>query len=38
MEIEKVEGKIISVKNVVVEVEFNTDPKPEIHDVLTLGC
>jgi F-type H+-transporting ATPase subunit beta len=36
MEIEQVEGKIISVKNVVVEVEFNTDPKPEIHDVLTL--
>ena len=36
MEIEKALGKIINVKNVVVEVEFNDNPKPEIHDILTL--
>lgn len=44
MEIEKVEakkmetakGRIINVKNVVVEVEFIDDPKPNIHNILTL--
>lgn len=30
------EGRVANVKNVVVEVEFNEDPKPEIHDILTL--
>ena len=29
-------GKIIDVKNVVIEVEFLEDPKPSIHDILTL--
>jgi F-type H+-transporting ATPase subunit beta len=36
MEIEKPLGRIINVKNVVVEVEFNGDTKPEMHDILTL--
>lgn len=30
------EGKVVNVRDVVVEVEFNEDPKPEIHDILTL--
>jgi F-type H+-transporting ATPase subunit beta len=30
------EGRVINVRDVVVEVEFNEDPKPEIHDILTL--
>lgn len=29
-------GKIVNIKNVVVEVEFLNDPKPAIHDILTL--
>ena len=33
---EKAKGKIVNVKNVVVEVEFIEDPKPNIYDVLTL--
>ncbi|MFZ2663745.1 MAG: F0F1 ATP synthase subunit beta, partial [Patescibacteria group bacterium] len=36
MEIKESLGKIVNVKDVIVEVEFNGDPKPEIHDVLTL--
>jgi len=31
-----VEGKVVNVRDVVVEVEFNEDPKPETHDILTL--
>lgn len=36
MEVKEPFGKIINIKDVVVEVEFNNDPKPEIHDMLTL--
>ena len=36
MEIKESLGKIVNVKDVIVEVEFNGDPKPEIHDILTL--
>jgi len=36
MEIENTEGKIINVKDVVIEVEFSGRLKPDIHDVLTL--
>ena len=34
MEIEKSKGRVINVKDVVVEVEFLDDPKPRIYDVL----
>jgi len=33
---EKNKGKVISIRNVIVEVEFNTDPKPNIYDILIL--
>ncbi len=36
MEIEKNKGKIVNIKDVVLEVEFMDDPKPSIHNVLTL--
>ncbi|MFH1648231.1 MAG: F0F1 ATP synthase subunit beta, partial [Patescibacteria group bacterium] len=36
MELEKNKGKVIGVRGVVVEIEFNSDPKPNIYDVLVL--
>lgn len=36
MELGKNRGKVVGVRNVVVEVEFSSDPKPNIHDILTL--
>jgi len=36
IEMKEAKGKVLDVKSVVVEVEFNADPKPEIYDVLTL--
>lgn len=36
MELEKNKGKVVGVRGVVVEIEFNTDPKPNIYDVLVL--
>ena len=36
MELEKNKGKVIGVRGVLVEIEFNSDPKPNIYDVLFL--
>ncbi|MFC1700405.1 F0F1 ATP synthase subunit beta [Patescibacteria group bacterium] len=36
MDLEKNKGKVIGIRGVIVEVEFNNDPKPNIHDVLSL--
>ena len=36
MEIKESKGRIVSIRDVVVEIEFLDDPKPFIHEVLKL--
>jgi len=36
MEIEKSKGRVVGIRDVVVEIEFLNDPKPHIHEILVL--